>query len=171
MEDQPWLTDAQQRVWRQYLNLNRRLQERIERDMQQQSGMPMAYYLILAMLSEASGRSLRMNQLAVILEASQSRTSHAVARLEEQGWVRRERSPDDGRGQIAILTDAGWARVQELAPGHAGTVRRTLFDGLDDSDLMELSRLLDKIAGNLTGCGATDDAATAVGASGAGGSR
>jgi DNA-binding MarR family transcriptional regulator len=149
MADQPWLTDAQQRVWRQYLNLDRRLQERIERDMQQQSGMPMAYYLILAMLSEAPGRSLRMNQLAGIVEASQSRTSHAVARLEEQGWVRRERSPEDGRGQVAVLTDAGWSRVQQLAPGHADTVRRTMFDGLDDADLSELSRLFDKISTNL----------------------
>ncbi len=149
MADQPWLTETQQQVWRQYLNLDRRLQERIERDMQQQSGVPMAYYLIMAMLSEAPGRSLRMNQLAVIVEASQSRTSHAVARLEEQGWVRRERSPDDGRGQVAVLTDAGWARVQQLAPGHAETVRSSMFDGLDDHDLAELSRLFDKIARNL----------------------
>lgn len=149
MPDQPWLTDAQQHVWRQFLNLDRRLQERIERDMQQQSGMPMAYYLILAMLSEAPGRSLRMNQLAEVLEASQSRTSHAVARLEEQGWVRRERSPDDGRGQVAVLTEAGWTRIQELAPGHADTVRRTMFVGLDDTDLAELSRIFDKISTNL----------------------
>lgn len=149
MPEQPWLTDAQQRVWRQYLYLDRRLQERIERDIQQQSGMPMAYYLILAMLSEAPHRSLRMNQLAEILEASQSRTSHAVARLAEQGWVRRERSPDDGRGQIAVLTDEGWARVRELAPGHAATVRRSMFDGLDDTDLAELSRIFDKISGHL----------------------
>jgi DNA-binding MarR family transcriptional regulator len=149
MSDQPWLTDAQQRVWRQYLNLDRRLQERIERDMHQQSGMPMAYYLILAMLSEARGRSLRMNQLAEILESSQSRTSHAVSRLEEQGWVRRERSPEDGRGQVAVLTDAGWNRVQQLAPGHAETVKRTMFAGLDDDDLTELSRIFDKISVNL----------------------
>ena len=92
--------------------LDRRLNERIERDLQQPAGMPHAYYLILAMLSEAPGRSLRMNQLAVVVEASQSRVSHAVARLEEQGWVRRERSPGDRRGQIAELTDAGWARVR-----------------------------------------------------------
>ena len=149
MADSPWLSDPQQRVWRQYINLDRRLQERIERDMQQQSGMPMAYYLILAMLSEAPGRSLRMNQLADIVEASQSRTSHAVARLEEQGWVRRQRSPEDGRGQVAVLTDAGWERVQRLAPGHAETVRRTMFDGLNDDDLAELSRIFDKIAANL----------------------
>lgn len=151
MSDSPWLTDAQQRVWRQYLNISRRLQDRIEGDMQRQAAMPQAYYLILAMLSEAPGRSLRMNQLAVILQASQSRTSHAVTRLEEQGWVRRERTPDDGRGQTAVLTDAGWDRVNVLAPGHAMTVRHTMFDALDDQDLADLGRIYDKIGNHLEG--------------------
>jgi DNA-binding MarR family transcriptional regulator len=153
MVDSPWLSDQQQQVWRQYLNISRRLQERIERDLQRQAGMPQAYYLILAMLSEAPGRSLRMNQLADILSASQSRTSHAVARLEEQGWVRRERTPEDGRGQIALLTDAGWDRVQQLAPGHADTVRCTMFDPLDAADLADLARIYDKIATNLEALG------------------
>ncbi len=154
MGDSPWLSDAQQAVWRQYLNISRRLHDRIERDLQRQANLPQAYYLILAMLSEAPGRSLRMNQLAVILNASQSRTSHAVARLEEQGWVRRERSPEDGRGQIAVLTDSGWNRVDQLAPGHAETVRATMFGALDDQDLADLGRIYDKIAANLESGGA-----------------
>jgi DNA-binding MarR family transcriptional regulator len=149
MADSPWLSDGQQTVWRQYLNISRRLQERIERDVQRRAGMPQAYYLILAMLSEAPGRSLRMNQLADVLDASQSRTSHAVARLEEQGWVRRERTPLDGRGQIASLTDAGWERLTELAPGHAETVRSAMFDPLDEKDLADLGRIYDKIAANM----------------------
>ena len=149
MADSPWLTDEQQLVWRQYLNISRKLHDRIEREMQRQAGMPQAYYLILAMLSEAPARSLRMNQLADILEASQSRTSHAVARLEEQGWVRRERTPEDGRGQIAHLTETGWRRLIELAPGHAETVRTTMFDALDKEDLADLGRIYDKIAANL----------------------
>ena len=149
MPDSPWLSDEQQAVWRQYLNISRRLNERIDRDIQRRSGMPQAYYLILAMLSESPGRSLRMNQLADVLDASQSRTSHAVTRLEEQGWVRRERTPLDGRGQIARLTDNGWERLKELAPGHVETVRSSMFEALDEKDLADLSRVYDKIAANL----------------------
>src|ERR1700712_6074107 len=108
MPNDPWLTQAQQQAWRTYLAMNAALNARIERDRRQVAGMPHAYYLILAMLSEAPGRSLRMNQLAEIVLASQSRLSHAVARLEDQGWVRREQAAGDRRGQGAILTAAGY---------------------------------------------------------------
>ena len=95
----------------------------VERDLQTAAGMPHGYYLILAMLSEAPDRSLRMNQLARVVWSSQSRVSHAVARLEETGWVHRSPSPGDRRGQIATLTDEGWERLIEVAPSHAETVR------------------------------------------------
>ena len=146
MADSPWLDDEQQRVWRLYLRVVRDTQECIEGQMQRQGGVPAAYYLILAMLSEAPDRRLRMNQLSDVLNSSQSRTSHAVARLEEQGLVRRVKAPHDGRGQIAELTDSGWSRLQELAPGHARTVRQAMFDALDSNDLAALHRILDKIA-------------------------
>jgi DNA-binding MarR family transcriptional regulator len=135
MRNDPWLTEAQQQTWRTYLAMNAALNARIERDLQQVAGMPHAYYLILAMLSEAPGRSLRMNQLAEIVLASQSRLSHAVARLEDQGWVRREQASADRRGQVAILTDAGYQRLVEVAPSHAETVRSTMFDALSAEQL------------------------------------
>lgn len=135
MRNDPWLSDAQQRTWRTYLAMHAALNARIERDLQQAAGMPHAYYLILAMLSEAPGRSLRMNQLAEIVLASQSRLSHAVARLEDQGWVRREQASGDRRGQVAILTDAGHERLVEVAPSHAETVRSTMFDPLSEEQL------------------------------------
>ncbi|HEY5881876.1 MAG TPA: MarR family transcriptional regulator [Nakamurella sp.] len=135
MRDDPWLSDEQQRVWRSFLRMSGQLNECIERDMQQTGGMPHAYYLILAMLSESPGRSLRMNQLAEVVRSSQSRLSHAVARLEESGWVRRIPAPGDRRGQVAELTDAGYERLLELAPGHAGVVKTTMFDPLSPEQL------------------------------------
>ncbi len=135
MRIDPWLTEAQQQTWRTYLAMNAALNARIERDLQQAAGMPHAYYLILAMLSEAPGRSLRMNQLAEIVLASQSRLSHAVARLEDHGWVRREQAAGDRRGQVAILTDAGHQRLVEVAPSHAETVRSTMFDALSNEQV------------------------------------
>jgi DNA-binding MarR family transcriptional regulator len=135
MRDEPWLSKAQQQTWRAYLAMTAALNARIERDLQQAAGLPHAYYLILAMLSEAPDRSLRMNQLAEIVLASQSRLSHAVARLEEQGWVRREQALGDRRGQVAILTDTGYQRLTEAAPSHAETVRSTVFDPLSDEQV------------------------------------
>ena len=87
VRDDPWLSDEQQSVWRAFLRVSGQLNECVERDMQQVGRMPHAYYLILAMLSESPDRSLRMNQLAEVVRASQSRVSHAVARLEQAGWV------------------------------------------------------------------------------------
>ena len=141
MSDDPWLTDEQQQAWRTYLEMTAALDARIERDLQQAAGMPHAYYLILAMLSEAPGHSLRMHQLADILQASQSRLSHAVSRLEEYGWVRREPAPGDRRGQLAVLTQDGHDRLVEVAPSHAETVRSTMFDPLSDRQLKEFQRI------------------------------
>src|SRR6476469_1237345 len=130
VREDPWLSDEQQSVWRAFLRVSGQLNECVERDMQQVGGMPHAYYLILAMLSEAPERSLRMNQLAEVVRASQSRVSHAIARLDEPGWVRRIPAPGDRRGQIAELTDEGFDRLVEVAPSHAETVRSIIFDPL-----------------------------------------
>ncbi len=76
-----------------------------------------------------------MNQLAEVVRASQSRVSHAIARLEEAGWVRRIPAPGDRRGQIAELTDSGFDRLVEVAPSHAETVRSIIFDPLSPQQL------------------------------------
>jgi DNA-binding MarR family transcriptional regulator len=68
-----------------------------------------------------------MSDLARRANQSQSRLSHTVARLEDRGWVRRERSADDGRGNLAVLTDAGWDVVRTVAPGHVDAVREAMF--------------------------------------------
>lgn len=147
--DEPWLSDEQQHVWRSFLRLSAQLNERIERDLQQAAGMPHAYYLILAMLSEAPERRLRMNQLADVVKASQSRVSHAISRLEESGWVRRIPAPGDRRGQIAELTDAGFDRLVEVAPSHAETVRSIMFDPLSQQQLENFDDICATILGQL----------------------
>ena len=125
-----WLDDEQQRTWRAYLAANRLVYERIERQLQAESGMPQAYYEILVRLSEAPDRMLRMSLLASSALSSRSRVSHAVARMEESGWIRRRSCPTDRRGQFAELTDEGMRVVRETAPGHVETVRATIFDAL-----------------------------------------
>ncbi len=125
-----WLDEEEQRTWREFVWGTRLLFEALDRQMQRDSGMPHTYYLILAMLSEAPQRTLTMGQLADLVRSSPSRLSHAVARLEENGWVERRKHPTDRRTTLAHLTDAGYAALAKAAPGHVAAVRRHLFDRL-----------------------------------------
>ena len=135
-----WLDDDEQRVWRAYLAVNRKLPEAIARRTQE-SGLPGGYYIIMAMLSEAPGRQLRMSDLAEMVSSSPSRISHAVDRLDERGWVRREKSPTDRRGNMAVLTDEGMRIVREAAPRHVQAVRESLFDLLTREQLAVLDEV------------------------------
>jgi DNA-binding MarR family transcriptional regulator len=124
---QRWLDDEQQRTWRAWLAVSELVPRALDAQLQRDAGISHAAYVVLAMLSEAPGRSRRMSDLARRANQSQSRLSHTVARLEERGWVRRERSADDGRGNLAVLTDAGLDVVATVAPGHVDAVREAMF--------------------------------------------
>lgn len=136
-----WLSEHEQRVWRLLVPVLHDLPAALDRQLQVEAGIPHAYYMILAMLSEAPERELRMTELAQRTATSLSRLSHAVARLEDQGWVRRRRCPTDRRGQIAQLTDAGFAKVVDSAPGHVAQVRRLVFDALTPQQLDALGEI------------------------------
>lgn len=144
-----WLDDEEQRVWRSYLVASGAVADALDRQLQRDAGIPHAYYMIMAMLSEQDDRALRMHELAALLRASPSRTSHAVSRLEEAGWVRRERSAADRRGSVAVLTDAGMAKVRSAAPGHVETVRRHLFDVLTPDQVRALGEISAAVLGTL----------------------
>lgn len=133
-----WLTDTEQAAWRAFLAFLTGLEDGLDRQLQRDAGMPHAYYQVLAMLSEAPGRTLRMTELADATLSSPSRLSHAVARLEEKGWVRRERHPTDRRGSLAVLTDVGYAALAAAAPGHVRAVREGLFDRLDPDQVHQM---------------------------------
>src|SRR5215211_9523825 len=128
---QRWLDDQQQRTWRAWLTVAELLPRALDAQLQRDAGISHAAYVVLAMLSESPSRSRRMSDLARRANQSQSRLSHTVARLEDRRWVRRERSADDGRGNLAVLTDAGWDVVRKLAPGHVDAVREAVFEPLD----------------------------------------
>ncbi len=133
-----WLSAGEQHTWRDAIEAWQWLLAAVDAQLQRDSGMPLAYYEILVRLSEAPDRSLRMTQLAEASSSSKSRVSHAVARLEERGWVRRMDCPTDRRGQIAVLTDQGFAALSAAAPGHVEQVRQVLFDALSDEQLRQL---------------------------------
>ena len=125
-----WLDADEQKAWRAWLYSSMLLQDRLDRELTHETGISHAYYEILVQLSEAPGRMLRMSQLAERSLSSRSRLSHAVARLEERGWVRRQVCEEDGRGALAVLTDDGFAALEAAAPVHVESVRTHLFDQL-----------------------------------------
>ena len=133
-----WLDAAEQDAWRQLIGVVTRLPAALDAQLQRDARLTHFGFFVLAMLSEAPGRSLRMTELAARSHASLSRLSHGVTRLVAQGWVRRERSPQDGRGQVAILTDAGFDKLAAAAPGHVEAVRRLVFDGLSPEQVRAL---------------------------------
>lgn len=149
MSETRWLDADEQRVWRAYLNSHRLLLDTVDAQLRRDSGMPHAYYEILVHLSEMPDRAMRMAELAEATRVSASRLSHAIARLEERGWVRREDCPTDRRGQVAVLTDEGFAALAEAAPGHVEAVRRALFDALDAEQIRHLGEISEILARRL----------------------
>ena len=144
-----WLDNDEQRTWRAFFAASHLLFDRLDRELQRDAGMPHAYYEILVRLSEAPGRSLRMSDLARHTRSSRSRLSHAVARLEERGWVARRDCDTDKRGQIATLTDTGLAALEAAAPGHVEGVRTHLFDQLSPEQITQLREISETIAAKL----------------------
>lgn len=155
-EDPRWLDDAEQRAWRQVAALFLRLPAALDGQLQRDADLTHYAYFVLAMLSEAPGRSLRMSQLAAQSSSSPSRLSHTVRKLEERGWVARGRSPDDGRGQVARLTDAGWQKLVATAPGHVEEVRRLVFDGLSAEQVGHLETVAGQIVDRVSGACAAE---------------
>ena len=133
-----WLDAEEQRAWRAYMNSWMLLEDRLDRELTREAGISHAYYEILVQLSETEGRALRMSELADRCLSSRSRLSHAVSRLEERGWVRRQVCAEDGRGQLAVLTDEGFTALQEAAPVHVESVRANLFDQLSPDQVVAM---------------------------------
>ncbi|MFF4587807.1 MarR family winged helix-turn-helix transcriptional regulator [Streptomyces sp. NPDC001388] len=148
-EEPRWLTDEEQRVWRSYVHASMLLEDHMDRQLQRDAGMPHIYYGLLVKLAECPHRRLRMTELAMHAKITRSRLSHAVARLEKNGWVRREDCADDKRGQFAVLTDEGLEMLRRAAPGHVTAVRNAVFDRLSPEQQKSLGEIMQIIAEGL----------------------
>lgn len=147
--ERQWLTEEEQRVWRAYLHATTLLEDHLDRQLQRDAGMPHMYYGLLVGLGDAPQRRLRMTQLAMKSKITRSRLSHAIARLEKNGWVRREDCPSDKRGQFAVLTDAGAEVLRRTAPGHVDAVRGALFERLTPEQRKTLGEIMTIVAEGL----------------------
>jgi DNA-binding MarR family transcriptional regulator len=125
-----WLDADERRTWMALVSVMIRLPAALDEQLRRDAGISHFEYQVLAGLSEAPARTLRMSVLATLTEGSLPRLSQVVRRLEHRGWVARSPDPGDGRSTLARLTDDGWAKVVATAPGHVAEVRRLVFDPL-----------------------------------------
>ena len=144
-----WLDADEMRAWRGYIVGSALLEYRLNRELQEEHGLTLADYEILARLSEQPGMRLRMTQLATDVASSKSRVSHQVGRLESAQLVRRESCPRDGRGIFAVLTDRGFDLLRTAAPTHLRGVREHLADQLTDEQRAALIIIFEGIAERL----------------------
>lgn len=136
-----WLDDDELQAWLKLAGVMLKLAPTLDSQLQRDSDMTHFDYLCLAMLSEKDDRTLRMSELAAQVNASLSRLSHVVTKLERRGWVCRQPSPESKRVTLVRLTDEGWKVLVAAAPGHVETVRELVFDDLDPADVQALRRV------------------------------
>jgi DNA-binding MarR family transcriptional regulator len=146
-DEQPvrWLTAAEVDSWLSVVRLMTWLPWSIDQQLRRDSNLSMVEYQVMARLSQSPERTLRMSALADLANASLSRLSHLVKRLEERGLVRREPDPSDGRFTDAILTDKGFQALAEAAPGHVAHVRSLVIDVLSAEQLRRVGLAADRV--------------------------
>jgi DNA-binding MarR family transcriptional regulator len=141
----PWLTTEELESWLSVVRLMVWLPWSIDQQLQRDSNLAIVEYQVLAMLSESPERTRRMSSLAEVTNASLSRLSRVVTRLEDRGLVRREPDPTDGRFTNAILTEVGFQTLAAAAPGHVAHVRSLVIDVLSPEQLRRLGRDAERI--------------------------
>ena len=135
------LEPTQREAWQAFLSMSETVLAAVQVRLEGEAGMSLASFRVIDALAGAPGEALRMGALARLLGASTSRLAHAMRRLEENGWVRREVSPSDRRGQVAVLTAAGECALRSAAPVLADAVRRHLLAPLTAEQAAELARI------------------------------
>ncbi len=154
MDDTPWLDRRELAAWVKLAALLELLPGVLDRQLRRDSDLILFEYLVLAMLSEAPDRTLRMTDLAAQTNATLPRLSHVVRRLEERALVERVPCPDNKRSVNARLTEEGWERVRGAAPGHVEVVRGHVLDALTPEQVQQLTTIADAVLSRVDAAGA-----------------
>ncbi|WP_277499291.1 MULTISPECIES: MarR family transcriptional regulator [unclassified Nocardioides] len=153
MTDGPWLDEAEMEAWLALVGVLLRLGPALDSQVQGESGMTHFDYQVMAMLSAVPDRRLPMSELAVQVNASLSRLSHVVKKLETRGWLARTPSPVSRRVTECSLTAAGYDVLVAAAPGHVRAVRQLVFEGLAPEQVRQLAAIAGTIRANLDASG------------------
>ena len=143
-----WLNPREMKAWRSYIIASRRLLEALDSDLEGHD-LTMADYEVLALLSEAPERRMRMSELAELSMLSKSRLSHRMKVMEKIGWVKRQACTSDKRGFWAVMTEKGWKAIVKAAPDHVNSVRNRLIDHLTTKDQEDVSKIFERVQANL----------------------
>lgn len=144
MTETRWLDEREARMWRSYVDMARKLDITIERQLLEHE-LSHADYSVLAPLSEAEGEMIRARELGRQLAWDRSRLSHHLRRMEQRGLISRLPCDTDARGKMVRLTSAGRKAVESAAPGHVETVRRFLVDRLDAAERDVLTAIATRV--------------------------
>jgi DNA-binding MarR family transcriptional regulator len=142
------MEDLWMAAWLDFVRTHARLWDQVEAQMRKDHGLTMARYDVLATLVNAGGR-LGLSELASSILLTQSGVSKLLDRMERSGLVRREPDPSDGRSAFATITPRGRAMVEEARHGHHELLQRLFGDALEDRDLDDLARIMDRIGASL----------------------
>jgi DNA-binding MarR family transcriptional regulator len=143
-----WLNPSEMKAWRKYIVTTRNLLEVLDSDLRDHD-LSLNDYEILALLSDAPERRMRMSELAGIALLSRSRLSHRMKVMENAGWVKRESCPEDKRGYFAVMTAKGWNAIVAAAPDHVESVRSRFIDRLTKADQIAVAQIFEKIGAHL----------------------
>jgi len=143
-----WLTVREMTAWRTYIETFSDLIGAIERDLAEHD-LTLGDYQVFVYLSEAPGRSMRMCDLADLLQLSPSGLTRRLDGLVKAGFVTREPSTDDRRVMLASLAPNGLAALEAAAPDHVASVRRHVFDHLDSDQVEALASIFQSIKNGL----------------------
>lgn len=143
-----WLNPREMKAWRAYIIASRRLLEALDTDLVG-FDLSMADYEVLAQLSDAPGRRMRMSELAELAMVSKSRLSHRMKVMEKAGWVKRETCKEDKRGYWAVMTEKGWKAIVAAAPSHVASVRKRFVDQLSSKEQETIAAIFGHIQDEL----------------------
>jgi DNA-binding MarR family transcriptional regulator len=145
-----WLTEDEAVAWRAYIVATLRLRQRLHRELADRHDVSLSDYEVLVCMSIQPDNRMRMTELATMLGSTKSRLSHQVGRMELAGILRRVRDPEDRRGVVAEMTDAGAALLEQAAPTHVDGVRQHLIDLLTADEQRMLGVAFTRVLEHLT---------------------
>lgn len=145
----PWLTDEESAAWVRLVAVAELLPTALDAQLGADAGLTHFEYLALMALGDAPARTMRMTALASLTNATLPRLSHVMRRLEDRGLVRRFPCPEDRRATNATITEAGIDLIEQAAPGHVETVRRTVLDALTPEQQRQLYDIAGAVLGRL----------------------